>query len=87
MTTTNDNITGYKVTYAHTSAVERFDSYEAAEAAVRSVFADPSIGHDGDIASGGERTLVWADEASGVNDDGARAVASIWAQHADEVRS
>ncbi len=34
-------------------------------------------GHDGDLEEGGDRTLVWADEASSEDDDGANAVASI----------
>jgi hypothetical protein len=82
----NNDITGYKVTYSHTSQVDRFDSYDDAVAAVRSVFGeDAEIGHDGDIDSGGEHTLVWRD-ASQTDDDGCRAVASIWVQHATEVR-
>lgn len=81
MDKTND-IAGYKVTWSHTSQVERCDTYDEAVAIVLAVHPGASIGHDGDIASGGERTLAWSDEASSTDDDGARAVASIWAQHA-----
>lgn len=34
-------------------------------------------GHDGDIDEGGDRTLVWRCEDDSIDDDGARAVASI----------
>ena len=76
------DIIGYKVTWSHTSQVERFETYDEAVAAVVVVFPDASIGHDGDISGGGERTLVWRNEGAQIDDDGARAVASIWAQHA-----
>jgi hypothetical protein len=72
---------GYAVKYSHGGKTEFFATYEEAEAAVRSVYTDPAIGHSGDIADGGERTLVWADEASSVDDAGARAVASIVRLH------
>jgi hypothetical protein len=72
---------GYAVKHSNGRKTEFFGTYEEAEAAVRRVYTDPAIGHSGDIADGGERTLVWADEASSVNDAGARAVASIERLH------
>ena len=40
-------------------------------------YPEAEIGHAGDLSDGGDRTLCWADEESSVDDDGARAVASI----------
>lgn len=53
------------------------DTYRAAVDACKAEWSSAEIGHDGDLTCGGERTLVWADEMSSVDDDGARAVASI----------
>lgn len=53
------------------------DSYEAAIDAVVEAYPDASYGHAGDLAEGGDRTLVWSCEEDSVDDDGARAVASI----------
>jgi len=44
---------------------------------VASAYPEAEIGHAGDLADGGDRTLCWADEESSADDDGARAVASI----------
>lgn len=74
-------MTSYQVTWTNGSQVDRYDTYEEAVAAVRSVLSDPEIGHDGDIASGGERTLFWVDAEHQEDDDGARAAGSIWAMH------
>lgn len=52
-------------------------TYAEAVLAARSEWSTAQIGHDGDLANGGERTLVWASEADSIDDDGARAVASI----------
>jgi hypothetical protein len=56
----------------------RYETCEAAEDAVRESYPDSEIGHDGDISEGGDRTLCWATEDDSVNDDGARAICSIW---------
>ena len=53
------------------------ETYEGAQAAVLARYPDAEIGHDGDLDGGGDRTLCWATEEDSVNDDGARAVASI----------
>lgn len=71
----------YAVHYSHTSQVEHYDTYGEALSAVRSVWRRASIGHDGDIDHGGERTLVWPDSRTARNDDGSRACASITRQH------
>jgi hypothetical protein len=78
-----NDIAGYRVTWSHTSRVDRFEAYDEAVAAVRSVFPAATIGHDGDISGGGESTLCWPDEVASLDDDGARAVAAIWVQHRD----
>lgn len=57
-------------------------TYDEAIARVHEVYgAACSIGHDGDIPGGGERTLVWVDEETGRDDDGARACCSITRRH------
>jgi hypothetical protein len=56
-------------------------TYADALAAVRETYTDPEIGHDGDIADGGDTTLVWRDEASARDDDGCFAVCSIRVSH------
>lgn len=38
---------------------------------------DYEIGHDGDLLSHGDRTLVWLADGSAEDDDGARAMASL----------
>lgn len=44
---------------------------------VQSIWPDAWCGHDGDLEEGGDRTLVWRNEADSEDDDGAHAVASI----------
>jgi len=86
--TPTTDIIGYKVTHTHTCRVDNYDSYDEAVSAVRTVYgADTEIGHDGDIAAGGERTLCWTDKATCADDDGARTCCCIWVRHAREVRS
>ena len=82
-TTTNTiPTTRYRVIHAHGVTEPAVDAYDEAVASVRSVYgADAAIGHSGDIADGGERTLVWADQATADDDDGSRAVAEIRASH------
>jgi hypothetical protein len=79
---TNTMTNTYKITWSHTSAVETFDTYEEAVAAVEAVLSEPEIGHDGDISEGGERTLFWASSELATNDDGSRAAGSIGVSHA-----
>lgn len=68
--------TTYTISYTDGRS-DTAESYEAAKAIIEAEYPDAEIGHDGDLSDGGDRTLCWADEASSVNDDGARAVASI----------
>lgn len=77
-----ETATRYRVIHAHGTTEPRVDTYEEAVASVRATYgADCAIGHAGDIADSGERTLVWADDESAENDDGSRAVAEIRASH------
>ncbi len=57
---------------------ESADNYEEAKDLVRAQRPDAAIGHDGDLTEGGERTLCWANAEDAEDDDGARAVASIY---------
>jgi hypothetical protein len=64
-----------RVRYSHTSQVDKFADLDAALASLRSVYGE-EIATEGDLDDG--RVLVWRDEESSLNDDGARAVASIY---------
>ena len=57
-----------------------YETTEAALAAIEANYPDYWAGHDGDLADGGDRTLVWACEADSEDDDGARAIASLEVQ-------
>lgn len=65
------------VAWSDGSPPDRYDTYTAAVAALRDRYDDAEIGHDGDLLEGGDRTLVWASEDDSVDDEGARAIASI----------
>lgn len=52
-------------------------TFDAALAICADHWPDLVYGHDGDMSDGGDRTLVWACEADSIDDDGARAVATI----------
>lgn len=71
------------VTVTYTDGrTENYASYEAALDSLGVEYGPDMVAeHDGDLTEGGDRTLVWEDEKSGKNDDGAKAVASIrWAE-------
>ena len=71
----------FRVRYSNGREVRGIVSYEAAQAEVRSTYPDAEIGHDGDLSErSGERTLCWASEEDSDDDDGARAVASIYVE-------
>lgn len=78
--TTSESFT---IHHSHGQDETGIDSYDEAIARVQAVYGvDCSIGHDGDISEGGERTLVWVDEETGRDDDGSRACCSIRRRHA-----
>lgn len=70
------NVT-YTVEYSNGRKVAHIETYEEAIAEVKSRYPDAAIGHDGDLTSGGDRTLCWASEEDSIDDDGARAAAEI----------
>jgi len=74
-------MTTYAIKWSHGQTETGFGTLQAAEAAVRSVLSGATIGHSGDIADGGERTLFWASEEDAANDDGSRAKGAIQARH------
>ena len=76
-------VTTYAVVWAHGGTEAGYASHDAAADAVRSVYPDAEIGHDGDATEGGESTLCWRDAASSVEDPGVHAVAQIRVRHAD----
>lgn len=53
------------------------ETYADARAAIEAEYPEAEIGHDGDLLSGGDRTLAWRTEEESVDDPGARAVAEI----------
>lgn len=58
--------------------ISTHDSYDDAVTAAQAFAGtDGIVGHDGDLSDHGDRTLIWADEASSINDDGANAIGSI----------
>jgi hypothetical protein len=73
--------TTYAIKHSHGVTETGFATYPEAVAAVGLVYASVVIGHDGDIAQGGERTLCWRSQEDAENDDGARACAVIQARH------
>lgn len=70
-------MSAYQICWA-TGQKYTVDTYEEACEAVRSGYEDPVIGHDGDLTEGGDRTLCWASWEDAEDDDGARAVCSIY---------
>jgi len=70
----------YEIKWSNGQSETGIESYEAAKDAVTARHPDAEIGHDGDLSDGGERTLCWATEEDSVDDDGARAVASIYVE-------
>ena len=72
----------FSIKHSHGQTESGIQTYDEAVERVRAVYgAECEIGHDGDIASGGEKTLVWSDAASAANDDGSRAVCAIRVSH------
>lgn len=67
----------YIVGHAHGGNEHWYDTLDDAIAAVREVYTDPVIGHSGDIADGGSRTLIWTREELAQGDDGSRACCTI----------
>ena len=67
----------YRIEYASGDAPSTVATYDDAIILCADRWPDLECGHDGDIASGGDRTLVWACEQDSIDDDGAHAVATI----------
>lgn len=67
----------YTINYSNGSKSTGLESYEAAKAEVLAEYPEAEIGHDGDLDGFGSRTLCWASEEDSIDDDGARAVATI----------
>lgn len=64
----------------HYATGEREPGFETTAEALHALDrSHPNLwaGHDGDLADGGDRTLVWECEADSEDDDGARAFAEI----------
>lgn len=67
----------FQIRYSH-GRIEWYETYEEALAAIRVIYTDPVIGHDGDISHGGESTLVWRTEEDAQDDSGLRACCKVY---------
>lgn len=68
----------YRIDYADGRlASSDVATYDDAIALCADRWPEMAYGHDGDLTEGGDRTLVWACETDSIDDDGARAVATI----------
>lgn len=68
----------YRIIYANGEVPSEVATYDDAIILCADRWPDLEYGHDGDLSDGGNRTLVWACKADSVDDDGGKAVASIW---------
>ena len=66
----------YEISYANGNSTLA-STYKVAIAAIKADYPLAVIGHDGDLSDGGDRTFCWLDDADAVNDDGAKAIATI----------
>jgi hypothetical protein len=71
----------FAIKHSHGQTDTGYETYEDALEAVKSVYRSAVVGHSGDIADGGERTLVWASEELAADDDGSRACCEIRRRH------
>jgi hypothetical protein len=63
---------------SQSAVISNHESYnEAVDAAYEYAGKDGVVGHAGDLADGGDRTLVWSTEDDSQNDHGVNAIASI----------
>lgn len=69
-----------QISYANGTIDSGYETTGEALAAIEASYPDYWAGHDGDLADGGDRTLVWACETDSEDDDGARAIASLSVQ-------
>ena len=67
----------YAIKYSNGRVDGGYETYAEAVAAFTLEHDECEIGHDGDLTSGGDRTLCWSSAEDAENDDGARAAASI----------
>lgn len=67
----------YRIDYASGREPSSVATYDDAVCLLADQWPELAVGHDGDLQSGGDRTLVWACEEDSIDDDGARAVATI----------
>lgn len=74
----------FSIKWAHGQTESGFTSLEEATTIVRGILSGAVIGHSGDIADGGERTMFWASEELAQDDDGSRAAGSIVRRHASQ---
>lgn len=68
----------FKVHFADGSVSKAYETtQECLDLEIEERWPNYFSGHDGDIEDGGDRTLVWRNEADSEGDDGTNAVASI----------
>jgi hypothetical protein len=71
-------MTMYEISFANGDKPAFYTNYEEACGILQELYGDDIvIGHDGDLSTGGDRTLVWENEKDSENDSGKNAIASI----------
>jgi hypothetical protein len=69
----------YMIVYDNGEKARGFKTYQEAVDDCREDYGPRCvIGHDGDLSLGGDRTYVWPDKKSSINDCGQNAVATIF---------
>ena len=68
----------YEIRFANGDKPALYTTYEDACEVLQELYGeDIVIGHDGDLSTGGDRTLVWENEKDSENDSGKNSIASI----------
>ena len=68
----------YEISFANGDKSALYTTYEDACEVLQELYGeDIVIGHDGDLSTGGDRTLVWENEKDSENDSGKNSIASI----------
>jgi len=68
----------YEIRFTNGESTALYTTYEEACEILQEIYGEDIVtGHDGDLSTGGDRTLVWENEKDAYNDDGKNAVASI----------
>lgn len=71
----------YEITFTNGDAPETVDGWVNVQPTLAAKYGHQvEIGHDGDLRSGGDRTMFWSSAEDQEDDDGARALGSVYAK-------